>query len=99
MAECDKCRSMKTCFRIREPSDFNRVLEVIRDKLNDGTLKHSSYWPEGKMFIQMPPFEKEEWGDFVLYYFECSTCKQVFQLSAEMYHGHGGNWQPINRTS
>jgi len=97
MTECNKCCHMKTFFKIRDPSDFNKVVEVIRDNLKDGTLKHSTYWPEEKILIEMPPFEKENWGDLVLYYFECSTCNQLFQLSVEMYHGSGGSWQPISR--
>jgi hypothetical protein len=90
---------VETCFRIIEPFDFNKVIEVIRDNLKNGTLKHSNYWPEGQVFFKMPPFEEEDWGDSVLYYFECSTCGQLFELSVEMYHGRGGRWQPISQES
>ena len=99
MAECDKCCHLKTWFRIREPWDFDKVIQVIRENLKNGTLKHSDYWPEGKVLMEMPPFEKEDWSDSVLYYFECSTCNQLFKLWVEMYHGRGGSWQPIDQES
>ncbi|MER9758272.1 hypothetical protein NKJ46_33985, partial [Mesorhizobium sp. M0166] len=32
------------------------------------------------------------WDDLLLYRFRCTTCAQVFLLSAETYHGSGGEW-------
>ena len=97
MTECKKCFHINNCFRIRCPSDFTKAVKVVHDNLKDGIIKQSTYWPQEKSLMEMPPFEKEEWGDFILYYFECSDCNQLFQLSVEMYHGGGGSWQPISR--
>ena len=97
MGLCEKCSNMKTRVRIRGLSDFDRVIGIVRESLKEGVIRHSAYWPEGKVLMEMPPFEKEDWGDFVLYYFECSACNQRFKLSVEMYHGSGGSWQAINQ--
>jgi hypothetical protein len=31
------------------------------------------------------------------YGFRCTSCGQLFSLSAETYHGSGGHWQPVAR--
>ena len=32
------------------------------------------------------------WGDIVSHEFKCTGCGQKFRLSAETYHGSGGEW-------
>jgi hypothetical protein len=93
---CGKCHHLKELFRIRLPSDFKQALKIIRDSLKADVLKLSYYWPKDKAFIEMPPFEKEDWGDYILYYFECSTCNQLFEFSVETYHGSGGILKPVD---
>ena len=33
--------------------------------------------------------------DIVLHYFRCSACKLLFEFSANIFHGSGGEWRPV----
>lgn len=90
---CSSCQDLNTEFRIRRPSDLQKAIAVARDNLADGTLSDVAADANSKPFDELVSSGK--WDDILLYHFQCSTCGQMFELSAETYHGAGGWWKPV----
>ncbi len=100
MALCKHCSDVNTTYEIGSPADFNKVLRVVHDNLNDGTLVESQYWPEGEIRTNELPFsqvssEGPYQQDIYIYYFQCPLCHRVYRLSCDTYHGAGGAWEPL----
>ncbi len=100
---CDHCREVCQEYKIGLPKDLEKTIKVIRDNLADETIVESDFWPDGILKAQSDNFSelnpKGPWQDSLLYFFGCPKCNQIFQLSAETYHGAGGSWKPINQRS
>jgi len=93
---CSFCKDLNTEFRIKLPSDLKKAIAVTRDNLVDGTISDITTGGDCKPFDELVSSGK--WDDVLLYHFKCNTCGQLFELSAETYHGSGGWWKPIDRT-
>ena len=65
--------------------------------LTDGTLEQV----EAGDVSSKPQFrdlrEEGPWDDVLSYRFQCRECGQSFSLTAETYHGGGGEWTPHNQ--
>ncbi|MBI4767135.1 MAG: hypothetical protein HY787_21525 [Deltaproteobacteria bacterium] len=98
---CEYCQELCLEVKIITPGEIAKAIAVVRDNLKDATIIESSYWPEQVLRIDNPPFgqvpEKGPWPDVMIYYFQCSRCGQLFRLSAETYHGSGGEWKPVQK--
>ena len=94
--DCLHCVGLRQRFKIRSPGELEKAIRVVRDNVSDGTI------------IEIPsrsghasiPFSalnsKGPWDDVVGYAFRCASCGQLFYLSAETYHGSGGEWSPVS---
>lgn len=100
---CKHCGDVCQVYKIVSPSDLKKAIRVAQDNIADGIVIESDFWPQQNLKISHEPFSGIQvngpYDDFLIYYFECPECKQLFQLSAETYHGSGGSWKPIDRDS
>jgi len=90
---CPSCKDLNTEFQIKFPSDLKKAIAVTRDNLADGTISNVTKGGDCKPFEELVSSGK--WDDVLLYRFQCNTCGQLFELSAETYHGSGGWWKPV----
>jgi len=90
---CPSCKDLNTEFQIKLPSDLRQAIAVTRDNLADGTISDVTTGGNCKPFDELVSSGK--WDDVLLYRFRCNTCGQLFELSAETYHGAGGRWKPV----
>ena len=93
MTICPSCKDLNLEFQIRSPSDLKQAIAVTRDNLADGTIADITSGGDCKPFDELVSSGK--WDDVLLYHFKCNTCGQLFELSAETYHGAGGWWKPV----
>jgi hypothetical protein len=89
---CDLCREIGTTLHVRLPADLSRVIAMAKDATQKGIIVEvddRSTWQSG-------PFSgvsaEGPWDDIVSHSFRCTACAQFFRLSAETYHGGGGEW-------
>ena len=98
---CVRCHDLDTTVAINSAAAMENVLRVVRDNLNDGTIVEAAYWPAGKIKIVRPAFlsipVSGPWPDYLEVYFSCSSCGQLYRLTAETYRGFGGSWSRVNR--
>lgn len=98
---CSRCLDLRTTVQIGSATDMTKVLKVVRDNLHDGTLVEAAYWPAGQIKIDRPSLTSipidGPWPDYFEHYFSCTTCRQLYRLSAEAFHGMGGTWSPWDR--
>jgi hypothetical protein len=100
MIECVHCSEVNSEYEIISPSDFHKVLQIVRDNLSDGTLVESQYWPEGEIRTCTVPFDQVSstvpyQQDIYIYYFHCPECRRLYRLSCDTYHGSGGSWEAL----
>lgn len=100
---CNNCKEICQEVRIDSPANLKKTIRVVQDNITDGTIIESKFWPKQYIKTQNESFSRIKpqgpWEDVLSYYFECPECSQLFQLSAETYHGSGGSWNPINKDS
>ena len=98
---CEHCSEVCQTYKIDYPSDLKQAIKVIKDNIADGTIIESNYWPDQNLGMIIEPFAEIKtqgpWDDILIYYFECTQCKQLFKLGAETYHGQGGSWEPVKK--
>jgi len=96
-SDCECCASLRQRFEIRSPADLGRAIRIARDNVADGTIvevpSRSSVFREP--FSSVIP--EGPWEDVIGYGFGCTSCGQLFYLSAETYHGSGGEWRPVTK--
>ena len=90
---CNSCKDLNASFQIKLPSDLRQTIAVTRDNLADGTISDVTTGGDCKPFDELVSSGKLD--DVLLYHFKCNTCGQMFELSAETYHGAGGWWKPV----
>lgn len=95
MPGCEKCSDLNKVFRIKLPAELKHVIRIAKENVADGTIsvveKETGYW--SRPFSQLTA--SSGWDELVHYVFVCNSCDQRFQLSAETYHGAGGEWKPL----
>ena len=93
--DCDRCASLRQRFEIRSPSDLVQAIRVAQDHVANGTIVEvpSSSTVSREPLSTVRP--EGPWEDIVDYGFRCTSCGQLFYLSAETYHGSGGEWRPV----
>ena len=91
---CPSCKDLNIEFQIRFPTDLRQAITVTRDNLADGTIADVTEDGDCKPFDELVSSGK--WDDVLLYHFKCNSCGQLFELSAETYHGRGGWWKPVD---
>jgi len=92
---CPSCKDLNIEFQIKLPSDLRQAIAVTRDNLADGTISDVTTGGDCKPFDELVSSGK--WDDVLMYRFKCNTCGQLFELSAETYHGAGGWWKPVDK--
>src|SRR5262245_22237978 len=94
---CERCEELHQRIAIRSPGELTRAIRVIHSNLEDGTLEQARRTDVGSSttpFLSVP--ESGPWDDILLYDFSCCSCGSRFRLSAETYHGRGGEWRAID---
>lgn len=92
---CNRCQELMAPFLIRTPGELGKAVRAVQANLTDGTLEQVA---AGELSPR--PFcdirENGPWDDVLSYRFRCRECSQSFSLTAETYHGGGGEWAPHN---
>lgn len=98
---CRKCADLCVEYRIRLPSELRRAIEIARENIADGTIAEVAIADVSSRPTE--PFSSVStdgpWSDVLNYKFRCTSCDEVFELSAETYHGSGGAWRPETKSS
>ena len=95
MNGCEKCKDLNTVFRINYPGDLKQAIRIAKENVEDSTIAVVEAENENWSIPFSQLAESGTWDDIVHYVFVCNYCGQKFQLSAETYHGAGGEWKPI----
>jgi hypothetical protein len=74
---------------------LREAIAAARDHLANGTISDVIVARECKPFNDLVTSGK--WDDVLHDQFQCKSCGQLFELSAETYHSAGGWWRPIER--
>jgi hypothetical protein len=90
---CDRCAEFAALLLIKHPSDLSAAIRLAKRGVVERILEEV---PAGPMagnisFRDLRP--DGPWDDLVLYRFRCTGCSEAFVLSAETYHGAGGEWK------
>jgi hypothetical protein len=95
MPGCEKCSDLNKVYRIKLPSELKHAICIAKENVADGTISvlEKETGQGSRPFSQLTV--SGAWGDLVYYIFVCNSCGQRFQLSAETYHGAGGEWKPL----
>lgn len=95
MPGCEKCSDLNKVVPIKLPGELKHAIRIAKENIADGTIsvleKETGQWSQP--FSQLT--SSGGWDDLVHYVFVCNSCGQRFQLSAETYHGAGGEWKPL----
>ena len=76
------------------PGELKQAIRIAKDNVADGTLCVIEDAEEiSRPFSQLSA--SGLWDDIVHYEFKCNSCGQKLHLSAETYHGAGGEWKPV----
>ena len=98
---CESCERVKQ-FDIPNPSKLTDAIRYCRDLVSLGILTMSDYWPPRTSKFTSTHWESlddaGDWEDILQYYFECTSCKSLFLLHADTYHG-GGSFKRANTKS
>ena len=95
---CPQCDHMAHESRAASPGQLRQLIAGVKAEFRNGVLEETEH--SGKLTgDSQPPFaelpETERWPDYFEYSFHCTSCGQAFLLTAETYHGSGGQWKPI----
>jgi len=97
---CSRCKELHLRFEIRSPGELAKAIRIIQANLQDGSLEQV---PGEGVGVPAEPFlslsESGPWDDVLLYEFSCRSCGSRFRLSADTYHGRGGDWLPMDEPS
>lgn len=88
---CTKCNKLDV--RIRLPKDLSLAIELLAKYLDSGIIFSIGFGRNSASFSGILGY----WSDIIDCYFECSECKQKFQLKAETYRGGGGWLRAIDK--
>src|SRR5262245_12116251 len=95
MSGCERCKDLNAVIRIKLPEQLSQVIRIAKQNVADGTItvleSETGRW--SRPFSQLQA--SGGWDDLVDYVLACSSCGQQFRLSAETYHGAGGEWKPL----
>lgn len=88
---CEKCADLCERVAIDLPGDLARLIARAHDRITAGTIVElKSESPLWRPFAGVPA--EGPWEDIVSHTFRCKTCGQKFDLSADTFHGSGGQW-------
>ena len=97
---CPRCKELHLRFEIRSPGELAQAVRIVQANLKDETLEQV---PREGLGVSTKPFpslsETGPWDDVLLYEFSCRSCGARFRLSADTYHGQGGDWMPVDEPS
>jgi len=92
---CSGCERVGDRIDIRLPGQLRSVLHAVRELVEAGSLRvlpQPEGEPHGRSFLALS--HEGPWPDVLSYRFQCNRCQRYFALSAETYHGSGGEWRP-----
>ena len=98
---CRRCNVLYATKSISIPSDFRKILSVIRANMEDKTIIESDYWPDHLIINDCEtPFDMvtgkgKPLEEVYTYYFECPKCGQLYQLFCSTVQGCKGKWRPL----
>ena len=84
-------------FTIRTPGELGKAMRIVHANLRDGTLDQVEAGEFASKGRFLDVVEDGPWEDVLHYRFSCIRCGQAFDLTAETYHGGGGEWAPHNQ--
>ncbi len=92
---CANCETFDTQLEIRLPGELARILAKLKRAVAAGELRYNGF-ESSRALSGQPDFKSLEpsgpYPDALDYYFDCPACGAVFELTAETYHGGGGEW-------
>jgi len=77
---------------IRTPADLNKAINHLQHAIRHKALQSIGHVGYASPFSELG---HNSWGDLVNNYFTCLHCGQHFELTAETYHGSGGQLKAI----
>lgn len=95
---CDKCHDLRNVRKIDLPVHLAETIALVRDHINRAALvevrdETDPIQRHNEPFSHISP--EGPWPDHLSYDFACTRCNARFHLSAETYHGRGGEWRPL----
>jgi hypothetical protein len=98
---CDRCASLCVEYRIKLPVELRRAIAIAHENIADGTIEEIP--SASSATLGDAPFSNVKtdgpWDDVVHHRFRCRSCGELFELSAETFHGSGGAWRAEDRAS
>jgi len=88
---CPQCEGYTEKIRVNNPYEFLDLISQLKGLVAKGIFAVS-----GNCNLNSIEKDKPWPQDLIMLNFECLTCKQLFSLNVETYHGSGGYWQPVN---
>ena len=84
---------------IRSAAELRAFIIKLKESVASGTMQQ--YWPADAPFATETKItdinETASWPtDYLEWYFLLTTSKKRYRLSAETYHGVGGNWKRLD---
>jgi hypothetical protein len=79
---------------ITSPAALSNAIHIVRGNLDDGTLFERMNAASKAMQFSVLE-DHGPWPDWFSFEFACSSCGERFELSAETFHGSGGEWRPL----
>ena len=85
--------------KIASPSTLSWIIIEIKKNISSGLLEQ--VYPESEMSIiatkesihEIP--DQGPWMDYIEMYFKNTKCSSIYKLTAETFHGTGGEWKLI----
>ena len=91
---CARCQELAVDVKIRAPSELKSAIRVARDNIADSTIREVVSGNERGHRTFSEVVAGAPYDDVLHFQFECRSCAQKFSLTAETYHGGGGEWRP-----
>ena len=95
---CDACDTFDVEVEIHGPQQLQRIVAKIQAAVDAGILRCNEF-ESSRALIGQPAFSDLDLDntipDIIRYYFECSSCRSVFGLLVEAFHGQGGTWSRL----
>lgn len=91
---CKRCSAFQTRRHIWGLQGLSYAITNAKMAVAEGVLSETDAGPMAGTITFSDLHPNGPYDDLLIYSFKCTNCGRQFQLSAETYHGSGGNWAP-----
>lgn len=95
---CGACEEFDVEIPIHGPDHLRGIILKLRNAVAAGRLSYNAFESERALMGQKRFMDLDVDGflpDVLCYYFDCPSCKAVYSLEVETYHGSGGKWSRL----